>query len=292
MEGLEDYKAAGQLTAEALTKGAKLIKPGGLLLDVAEAVEKHISAKAKCAFPCNISIGNQAAHYTPSLNDDKVFGDSDIVKLDCGAQVNGYIGDSAVTVDLSGGNSALVEAAREALDAAIALAKPGAKSNELGAAIQEAVERRGFKPVRNLTGHVLRQGFLHTGLTVPNISTASGWELEEGMAMAIEPFVSMGRGSVSEERTVEIFSLDRMQPVRNAEARKLVAFVEEEFGLLPFAERWLAPVASGLRLKAALRELMQKQVFHSYPVLSDTGLVSQAEHTIIITADGCEVTTK
>ncbi len=292
MEGIEDYREAGRLTSEALAKGAKLIKPGALLLDVAEAVEKHIMAKAKCAFPCNISIGNQAAHYTPCLDDDKVFGEKDVVKLDCGAQVNGYIGDSAVTVDISGENSELVAAAREALDAAIALAKPGANSSDLGAAIEKVIEGKGFKAVRNLTGHVLRQGFLHTGPTIPNVSTASGWEFEEGMAMAIEPFATMGRGSVSEERAVEIFSLENMRPVRNADARKIIAFVEEEFGLLPFAERWLAPVASGLRLKMALRELMQKGVFHSYPVLSDTGTVSQAEHTIIITPDGCEVTTK
>jgi methionyl aminopeptidase len=289
---MDDYKAAGKLTAEALAKGAKLIKPGSLLLDVAEAVEKHINSKAKCAFPCNISIGNQAAHYTPSIGDKKVFGDNDVVKLDCGAQVNGYIGDSALTVDLSGENTALVEASREALDAALSIVKPGVTSSELGAAIEKVIEAKGFKPIRNLTGHVLRQGFLHTGLTIPNVSVSSGWELKEGMAIAIEPFATKGRGSVSEERTVEIFSLDKMRPVRNADARKLVAFVEEEYGLLPFAERWLAPIASGLKLKAALRELMQKEVFHSYPVLSDTGLVSQAEHTIVVTADGCEVTTK
>jgi methionyl aminopeptidase len=291
MDGLKEYREAGKITAEALRKGAKLIKPGAKLLTVAEAVEKHIKESAKCAFPCNISVNGQAAHYTPSFADTKTFGDSDVVKLDCGAHVDGYIGDAAITVDLSGEHGKLVDASKEALEAAIAAIKPGVKSTDLGALIQKAIERRGFKPIENLTGHVLLQGQLHTGLTIPNVAMAGGWELEEGMAIAIEPFASSGNGRISEGRTVEIFSLERIKPVRNADARKIIEFASEEYDILPFAERWLEPVASGLRLKVALRELMQREVLASYPVLSDAGLVSQAEHTIIVTADGCEVTT-
>ncbi len=288
----EDYHKAGKIAWEALQKGAKKVKPGASLLKAAESIEKEIMEKADgLAFPVNISLNNQAAHYTPGVNDDTVFG-KDVVKLDVGAHVNGYVGDTAITIDLTGENSKLVEASEKALEELIAAIRPGVESPALGKIVGDTIEGYGFRPIANLGGHVLAQNLLHSGLSVPNIETGSGFALEEGMAIAIEPFASMGRGRVTEERRVEIFSLNKEGPVRNADARKVVAYASEHFPHFPFAERHLAGVCTGLKLKIALREIISREIFTAYPILIDTGLVSQAEKTVIVTADGCEVTTK
>lgn len=287
-----DYRKAGKVARAALEHGAKKIKEGVSLLALAEEIEMEIMENADgLAFPVNISLNNQAAHYTPGINDEAVFG-KDVVKLDVGAHVNGYIGDTALTVDLTGENGKLVEASEAALEAVIAAIKPGVNTADLGAIVEETIHSYGFEPIANLSGHVLGQNLLHTGMSIPNIEVSAGYELEEGMAIAIEPFASAGRGHITEERRVEIFSVNSDEPTRNPDGRKIVAYANKHFEHFPFAERHLVEVCSGLKLKIALREIVSKKIFESYPILSDTGLVSQAEKTVLVTKDGCEVTTK
>lgn len=288
----EDYHKAGKIARAALENGVKKIKVGASLLKLAEAVEEEIKEKASgLAFPVNISLNNQAAHYTPGIDDEAVFG-KDIVKLDVGAHVNGFIGDTAMTVDLTGENGKLVEASEKALDEVIAAIKPGVESSELGRIVEQTIQSYGFEPISNLGGHILEKNVLHTGLTIPNVETGSGFVLEEGTAIAIEPFATMGKGHVTEQRRVEIFSVNTAEPTRNPEGRKIVDYANEWFPYFPFAERHLVPVCTGLKLKIALREIVSKEIFKTYPILSDDGLVSQAEKTVIVTSDGCEVTTK
>ncbi|MCD4740359.1 type II methionyl aminopeptidase [archaeon] len=288
----EQFHEAGKISYSALQTGAKKIKKGARLLDVTKAVEKKIKdLGGEMAFPVNISQNERAAHYTCPAGDETVFG-LDLVKLDVGAHIDGYIGDNALTVDISGKNTKLVKASEDALKNAVNAIAPGVKNIEIGTIIQETIEKAGFKPVENLCGHVIQQNLLHTGLSIPNMSFGSEFEIEEGMIIAIEPFATLGRGHVTEDRQVEIFSLEKPMPVRNAEARKVLAFVMENYQFLPFAERWLENVASGFKLKVALKELVTRGVFASYPVLKDIDLVSQTEWTIIVTKDGCERTTK
>ncbi|MCD6414647.1 MAG: type II methionyl aminopeptidase [Candidatus Diapherotrites archaeon] len=288
----ELYFEAGRISFKALQEGAKKIKKGVKLVDVAEYAEKLIKDEgADWAFPANISQNERAAHYTPSFDDESVFGD-DIVKLDVGAHIDGFVGDNALTVDLTGKYKNLVKATEDALKNAIKTVAPGVKSTEVGAVIQETIEKAGFKPVENLSGHVLRKNLLHSGLSMPNVSWGNEFVIEEGMAIAIEPFASTGRGRVTDERLVEIFSLRKPVPLRNTEARKILNYVQENYPYFPFAERWLNSVSSGFKFKAALKELIQKGVFETHPVLRDEGLVAQTERTVLVTKDGCEVTTK
>ncbi len=286
-----DYKKAGKIAWAALVNGSKKVKVGASLLEVAESIEKEIKEKSDgLAFPVNISVNEQAAHFTPGINDEITFGE-DVVKLDVGAHVNGFIGDTALTIDLTNENGKLVEASEKALEEVIAMIKPGVNTKDIGAVVEKTIEGYGFKPIANLSGHVLEQYMLHTGLSIPNIATSAGFVLEDGMALAIEPFASMGKGRIHEDRRVEIFSVNSDEPTRNSDGRKIVEYANEHFSEFPFAERHLLPVCSGLKLKIALREIVSKEIFTSYPILSDTGLVSQAEKTVLVTADGCEVTT-
>ncbi len=293
--GLEDYEKAGKIAREALENWSKKIKPGVKLLEIAEGAEGEIREKgAGLAFPVNISLNGQAAHYTPEHKCEKVFGDKDIVKLDVGVHVNGFIGDTALTIDLSGEQGKLLEASEAGLEAAIAGMKPGVEVGEIGALVEAEIKKRGFKPIENLTGHRLEQFKLHAGTEIPNIKTASPHRIQEGDVFAVEPFATNGAGHVSDGSQVEIFMFLEKRPVRLRESRRLMTYSEEKFSGLPFAERWLyKDFNSKLLLASALRELVGFGVLRAYPILSDSGkgLVSQAEKTVIIEKDGARVLT-
>lgn len=285
---LEKYREAGRILKIVRTEAADMIKIGNSLLEVAEFVEnKTIELGGKPAFPCNISRNQEAAHATPKAGDKDVFG-KDIVKLDLGVHVDGYIADSAVTVDLSG-NSDLVKASEEALAAAIDLMKPGASTGEVGAAIEESIRSYGLSPITNLSGHGLSQYEAHDDPAIPNKRVEGGVVLREGDVFAIEPFATNGTGHVHDGSWAEIYSLVKKKPVRLPAVRDVLKQVEE-YRELPFAKRWL----NSDKLDFSLIQLEKAGILHSYPVLIENsgGLVSQAEHTVIITQDGCEVTTK
>ncbi len=293
---IEDYEKAGKIAREVLEEGAKKIKPGVKLLEVADWVEAElISRGAGIGFPVNISLNEQAAHYTPEHKCEKVFGEKDVVKLDVGAHVNGFIGDTALTVDLSGEYGKLLEASEAGLQAAISGMKPGVRVGEIGALVEAEIKGMGFKPIENLTGHKLGEYLLHGGVEIPNIRTSTSGVLEEGDVFAVEPFATNGAGRVSDSSQVEIFMFESRRPVRMRESRRLMLYSEEKFHGLPFAERWLyKEFQSKLLLGSALRELVAFGVLHPYPILSDAGkgMVSQAERTVVIEHDGARVLTK
>ncbi len=287
-ETVEKYREAGSVLREVLDEAAERIEPGVTHLEVAEFAEERIRERADgCAFPANISVNEEASHATPGRDDDTEFGE-DMVCLDCGVHVDGYIADAAVTVDLSG-NAELVEAAEEALDAALDAVGPGVQTGEVGAEIEDVIRGYGYTPVLNLSGHGVEQWDAHTGPNIPNRGTERGVELEVGDVVAIEPFATDGRGKVSEGANAEIYSLEAERSVRNRQARQVLETVTEEYRTLPFATRWL----DASRAEMSVRRLEQQGVLHGYPVLKedDGTLVSQAEHTVIVTEDGCEILT-
>ncbi len=295
LEGYELYKKAGRIAAKVLDEAIKLIKPEVKLIEVAEFVEKRIlELGAKPAFPCNISINERAAHYTPKIDDESVFKEGDYVKLDIGVHVDGYIADVARTVIVGSGKDDLIEASEEALKEAIKAIEPGANTGEIGGVIEETIRSYGFKPIVNLTGHRLERYNLHTGSVIPNVRTTSGDKIEVGDVYAIEPFATNGFGRVVDETEAVIFRYLRDKPLRLKDARKILQHVKKEYKTLPFAERWLESLMPKLRLYNALRHLVYYQALHPYFILREKkrGIVSQAEHTVIVTEKGAEVITK
>ena len=288
-EILEKYREAGRILKIVRAEAVELIRVGNSLLKVAEFVENRtIALGGRPAFPCNISRNDEAAHATPKAGDSDVFG-KDMVKLDLGVHVDGYIADSAVTVDLSG-NPDILKAAEEALAAAIDLARPGITTGKIGAAIEDSIRSYDLNPITNLTGHGLSNYEAHEEPLVPNKRVEGGVILKEGNVFAIEPYATDGAGLIHEGGSwAEIYSLTKKKPVRMPAVRDVLKRVEE-YRKLPFAKRWL----ESDKLDFALIQLEKAEIFRSYPVLLESagGLVAQAEHTIIITPDGCEVTTK
>ncbi|HDS64012.1 MAG TPA: type II methionyl aminopeptidase [Methanofollis liminatans] len=287
-EEIEQYLEAGRIAARTLHAGAAMVKPGRSVLEVVDGIEAMIlEAGAEIAFPLNLSFNEDAAHDTASAGDERTFSAGDLIKLDLGVAIDGRIADTALSVDL-GGHDALVAASAAALDRAIALVRPGVAAGELGAAIQAEIEGRGFLPVANLTGHGLAPYQIHTAPTIPNVGIAGGAVLEEGMAIAIEPFATTGSGRVSDRARTEIYQQIAIKPVRLPSAKRILGEIRERRGM-PFSRRWLPQE----KVEIALSTLVKSGVLYGYPVLHDVAgsFVSQAEHTLIVTADGCIVTT-
>ncbi len=292
-EDIKNYIKAGKIAKKVIDTSKKMIIPGESYLDIAETIEKMIIDEGgKIAFPTNISVNEIAAHYAPCINDDKLLKETDLIKIDLGVHVEGCISDNAYTIDLSDENGKLVEASRNALDAATSYMKAGRKVGDVGEIIENEIKKLGFKPIENLTGHMVKPYVLHAGEIIPNIKTDDDYILKEGDVFAVEPFATNGYGSVKEGTDVEIYSLTEMRNVRMKQSRQVLAHIIQNYYGLPFAKRWLnSVVKSQIALSAALRELTRNEILNAYPILKevDNGLVSQAEQTMIIEKDSVKV---
>ncbi len=294
-ETFDAYVKAGRIVATARDYGKSLIKVGASVLKVAEAVEKRIiELGGSFAFPPQISINDIAAHYCPEPDDKTVFRENDVVKLDVGVHINGFVGDTAVTVVLGDDEKLkkLQEASRQALKAALGLVKPGVTLSELGRAIHHEITSRGFAPVKNLSGHGLARFVIHDKPSIPNFDTGSQEELHQDQVIAIEPFASTGAGEIYESSNPTLFSLNGKKPVRSPITRQVLRDLEEYNGL-PFTLRWIADKHGLGKARFALRELKKTGILEEYPPLLDKthGIVSQAEHTIIVKEQGESIIT-
>ena len=282
---LKKYREAGQILARIRDDAIKKIRVGGKLLDLADHIERSIQQNGgEVAFPTNISLNEEAAHATPSKEDTTVFG-KDLVKLDIGVHIDGYIADTAVTVDLDQ-HKELVQASKSALDAAIDVVQAGIDTVSISTIIERTITDYGFLPVANLTGHGLERYTQHAPPTIYNRKTQTGAKLKEGQVIAIEPFASNGNGRVYETGKAEIFSFIRAKPVRSPDARALLKEIER-YKTLPFAKRWLQG-----RVDLGLKQLEMAGIVRAYPILKNHGLVSQSEDTLIVRTNGCDVITR
>jgi methionyl aminopeptidase len=298
-EALKKLLHAGRVAAEARDYGASLVEAGVRASRVCEAVEARIrDGGAEPAFPCNISINHVAAHYTPSIGTDEVIPEGAVVKVDVGAHVDGYIADTAVTVDLSDKWGPLLEASRSALEAAEKTLRPGVRLYEIGKAIQQAMKRAGFKPVRNLYGHTIGRYLIHAGLSIPNYPERRllASRLRPPVLFAVEPFATNGRGLVVDGPVTTIYSYTgrRGRMALGELESRLLNVIIERYKTLPFTPRWLRGLASDSELEAAVRSLTLKGALHSYPVLVEAGrgMVAQFEHTYLMLDDRIIVTTR
>ena len=281
-ETLQKYIKAGKIAAQALQYGKSLIKPGTLVVEVLDKVEEKIKELGGgIAFPAQISLNETAAHSCPLLGDKTEFKDQ-VCKLDIGVHIEGYIADTALTVDLSGKYAELLKASQEALNQALEMIKPGITLGEIGKKIHEVITGYGFAPIKNLSGHGLGHFDVHSKPSIPNYDTGDERELEENMVFAIEPFASTGKGVVYESGEAGVFMLTEKKPVRNPITMDVLKEIETYEGL-PFAKRWLQK-KFGAKVGFAFRELKQLGCLKEFPPLVDEGkgMVSQAEHSVIV----------
>ncbi len=299
-EDFQKWQRAGQVGAQALAHGRELCVPGARLTDVVGAVEDFIRNEGLIpAFPCTASINQCAAHFTPTHDDDTVFREGDLVKLDCGACLDGALSDNAVTVEVgapaSGGeHQRLIEAAEACLEEAVGIIGPNVNLQDVGAVIEHTAKDFGFRTVQNLTGHRLAAWNLHAGLTVPNVAMKVHRRPRIGDVLAIEPFVTTGTaGRVENSGPGNIYHWQNAKPLRLPTMKQLQTQIQRRHPKLPFAERWLTDAIEPKKLNFNLMQLQKNLAIKHYPALSEGsgGMVSQFEYTVVVTADGCVVTT-
>lgn len=295
MESSIDEKAeascikAGKIASEISGIIREIMKPGVAALEIAEKVESEIeSLGAKPAFPVTVSCDETAAHFSPLWQDKAVA--TGLVKVDFGVSVNGYASDNAMSFDLTENQKyeVMIEASETALDNAINFIKNNIKNQEgislkdIGKQIQDAITIAGFSPVRNLSGHEIRQYEMHAGVTIPNYDNGNNAKLNEGI-YAIEPFATSGIGIVQDGNPSGIYKLEKAKPARDAATRQILEFIQQEYRTMPFSVRWIVK-KFGLRAVLSLKTLEQMGCLHQFNQLVEKSRmpVSQSEKTVLI----------
>jgi methionyl aminopeptidase len=202
---LERMRAANSLVADVLAELATMVAPGVTSRDLDEAAEKLVrdggaepAFKGFRGYPSTLcaSINDQVVHGIPST---RAVSEGDIISLDMGVKLNGFYGDSAVTVPVgkvSDEAAALLRVTQEALEKGIAQVRLGGRVSDIGHAIQRHVEAHGFSVVREFVGHGIGSA-LHEEPQIANYGEPGrGPRLAEGMTLAIEPMVNIGRPAV------------------------------------------------------------------------------------------------
>jgi methionyl aminopeptidase len=303
---MESYIKSGKLTSKIRDEASKMIKEGTLVLDLVEYVENEIlKSGAQIAFPCNVSLNEVAAHYTSPAGDKTVIHAGDMVKLDLGAMVDGYIADTAVTIIADGNidenytqdeinlHEEIVEASQAGLEAAIATVKAGIEVSKVGEAVHEAISEYKLNPIFNLTGHSLEQNNLHAGISIPNYDNHDHYVLEEGQAIAIEPFATNGEGIVNDAPGHFIYSYMANKPFRMKSTQRVLKYIQSHHRYVPFSGRWITNEFGERKGAIALKQLSDAMALYPYaPLREKQGcFVSQKEHTVIVEKEGCTVTT-
>lgn len=306
---IDKYEKAGKIVKDVRELAVSEVHEGMKVLNLVNLIESEIKKRGGLpAFPCNISINEVTAHYTSPSGDNSVLNDGDLVKIDLGAHVDGFIADSATTVMIGSGEGPfqsgektytlekqekLIETANQALQVAISNIRAGAELGKIGTAVEEYINSQGFNPVANLTGHSMDRWILHSGLSIPNVREKNSHQIEEGDVLAIEPFVTDGVGMVGDMTPTYIFRFLRDRPLRLVQARKLLEIIKTDYSNLPFAQRWLEENSKIRQVNVAMRQLISSRAIYPYHVLREKSgaRVAQAEHTVIVEADGCKVIT-
>lgn len=294
-EALKCYIEAGEISKKVKEYMKEIVKKDVLLVEIADKIEAKIKELGgEIAFPTNISIDEIAAHYTPTARDETKA--SGLIKVDIGVEVGGYIADTAVSFDLTEDkrHSEIIKLNNDALEAALKELKIGSPMKVIGNTIASFVEEKGkgkYKVIRNLTGHGLDKDNIHAGDTVSNLKNENELELED-MAIAIEPFLTEGKGEIFEGKPSEIYIIQDKKTPRDRDARTMLDYILKNYKTKPFCKRWLEK--AGLpKPNYCLSLLVKDGIIYNFPVLveKERKPVSQAEHTVVF-VDKVYVTTK
>ncbi|NVM01741.1 MAG: type II methionyl aminopeptidase [Candidatus Helarchaeota archaeon] len=290
----EEYYKAGNILAKTINKTRDLIKPGINILEICEFIEGEIEKLgAKPSFPANIDINEIGAHYTSPPNDKSKIPDNSVVKIDAGSHINGYINDMAITINFGEKKyDKYIEAAEAALATAINHIKPGVKVDLIGELVEKKIKSYDLKPISNLSGHQLKQYNLHAGQSIPSVKSNEEGYFKINEVYALEPFVTdkSAAGRVKSGNEAYIYQFIKRK-------KNLIKFlaqpadeIRRKFNRLPFCLRWLP---EKYHTSDIIKRLTSIGILHAYPVLIEArkGVVAQAEKTIVVTSDGCEVLT-
>lgn len=265
-------------------------------LDICLFVEREVEARGGSpAFPTGIGVGHVTAHYAPQEDDRSAFKESDLIKVDFGVHIDGYIADTAVSITFNPEHRLLLEAAERALSAAVDTAKTERRTGEIGRAIHQEASRYGFKTIENLTGHTLDRYLVHAGKSIPNLYVPGMQALKKGDVFAIEPFVTPGSaaGHVVDAPSQTIFALIGRKKTGVAELDRFADMIWNERRTLPFTPRWYTREFGRDGVNGILKQLISRRIMRSYPTLVEASgsPVAQFEQTMALDEDGLVILT-
>ncbi len=287
MDNFENYIKAGKIASEVREYARTQDHTGRTLSEICNDVENEIIKKGgELAFPVNVSLNDIAAHYTAVPNDPTVVKNTDVLKIDVGVHIDGYIADTAVTVSFDSKYQDLIDIAQRALDEAIGIARSNTRVSDIGRIIEKTITKHGCKPIQNLSGHSLERYTIHAGQSIPNIWTIGhSFNLSVNNVYAIEPFVTTkdGQGVVYEGKVKNIFGITSRKRTKDQRADEFLEYLWNKFKTLPFALRWVVKDYEEKEALSLLETLLKKKNVHAYPILVEGSnrIVAQAEHTII-----------
>ena len=198
---IEQMRPAGRMVGETLQELAEMVRPGLRLSDL----NRHVMQKYErlgvtptfvgyYGFPDTIcaSVNEQIVH---GFATDRILAEGDILSIDHGATIDGWVGDAAITVPVgrvSAEAQRLIDVTREALHVGIDVARIGVRKGDIGAAIQAVLEDAGYGVVRKYVGHGIGRE-MHEPPSMPNYGEAgSGMIMRKGMVVALEPMATIG----------------------------------------------------------------------------------------------------
>jgi methionyl aminopeptidase len=289
-----DAVKAGKIAARVLSEMRDMVEPAARILKLCTAAEKKIREYGgRPAFPFNVSINHIAAHSTSPRNDKSEVPEFGLVKLDVGVHVDGWIADTALTVDIDGTLEGFVAATEDALHEAISMFRPGVLLGDVGKKIEEVIKAYGLRPISNLTGHSIKRNRLHAGKVVPNTRERRTPTIEVGEYYAIEPFATTGTGAVVDSEYVYIFANTGLDEPMEGTTEKLRQFLRKKYGPFPFASRWIGTKTSEIDIVDEIKSLLKARAIVGYPLQIDKKgrPISQAEHTVFVSEEGPVVLT-
>ena len=296
-----------------------LLKPDVKLIDLANGIENKIKELTNydpknpfaggVAFPTGLSINQCAAHWTPNPGDtEQTLKSDDLIKIDWGVHVNGYITDGAFSFSFSDKFDPLIKASEEATKNAIKMAGPDVFLGEIGKATQEIIESYEFeldgklvqlKSIGDLSGHQIGRYKIHCGKPVPNILYEPlvknpMYKMREGEVYAIETFPSTGSGIIHEDCNQNNWS-HFMANYNNhlkynsdlVNRKKYTSQLEGRFGTLAFCKRWMNE--QDIYNENAFDKAVKDKMYQPHPPLYDSengAYVAQTEHTVYINPKG------
>lgn len=279
-----------------------MLRPGLTTLSVAEKIEAYIKSQgAALAFPTSIAINGEITHITPKPGEKTKISDGDMVKVDVGAHVGGYIGDTAKTVVVGDGteNLDLMKTTEDALYKAIRMVKPGVDLGDIGGVIQDTASEAGFVSIKSLAGHSIEKYTLHGALTIPNVKEDVFGHVKVGDILAIEPFISAGKGEIKNAGDSSIYSFVRKRNFNDPKVEFLQHHImtTNSWKFLPFSTRILIDSTDKLSpraIKSGLKKLERAGGIHQWKIIKepDNKPVAHFEHTLRVTKTGCQVLTE
>lgn len=268
------------------------LRPNMSLLDIAHIIElktielsdQNKTINKGIGFPASLSLNNCAAHFHPTSNDNTMLTDDDIIKIDFGTEVNGWIIDSAFTVCFDNKYNNLLLASKEGTNKGIKNIGVDMYINDWSSDVQEIIESYEMKvnnnilpirPIKNLGGHNITRGNIHGGEFLPCVKMDISNKFKEGV-YAIETFATIGNNFATENNDCTLYRVSN-----NNVNNDLLTKINDNFKTLPFTDRYIE-VFNINNYKSELQKLVKNNSIKAYPPLFVNKPVAQYEHTVYI----------